>query len=102
MEALLPEGMATEDAQQRGGVVLVPHPLGELDHVVPAFGLGVELGERDRGVGRRLELLDDVDRAVEVAVSCLSSASASPTASRLTGSSAVTPWASESSSRVKR
>ena len=66
VEALLAEGLAAEDAQERGSVVLVLHPLGQLDHVVPAAGLGVELGERDRGVGGRLELLDDVDRAGEV------------------------------------
>jgi hypothetical protein len=54
--------------KQRRRVILVPHPLGQLDHVVPALGLGVELRERDSRVGRRLKLLDNVDCSTEVAV----------------------------------
>jgi hypothetical protein len=45
VEALLAKGLVAENAQERRGVILVLHPLGELDHVVPALGLGIELCE---------------------------------------------------------
>ena len=47
VEALLAEGLAAADTQDCRGVVLVLHPLSQLDHIVPALGLGVQLGKRD-------------------------------------------------------
>jgi hypothetical protein len=47
-------------------VILVCRSLGERDDVVEATGAQVELCEGDGGAGRGLELLDDVDRALEV------------------------------------
>src|SRR4051794_10830685 len=68
VEALLSERLAAKNTQQRRGVVLVLHALREFNHVIPALGLRVELSERDRRVGRRLELLDDIDRAGNVSL----------------------------------
>lgn len=68
VETLLAEGVPAEETEERRSVVRVLHPLGQPDHVVPAARLGVKLGERDGGVGVRLELLDDVDSSVEVFV----------------------------------
>src|SRR5689334_7818404 len=67
VEALRAECLAAVYAQKRGSVVLVLDAFGQLDQVVPARRLRIELGERYGRVGRRLELLDDVDRALDVA-----------------------------------
>jgi hypothetical protein len=68
VEPLLAESLAAEDAEERRCVVLVLHSFGELDHIAPALGLSVQLGERDGRIRGRLELLDDADRTLEVAV----------------------------------
>ena len=68
VESLLAECLAAKYAQQSGSVIFVLDAFGQLDQLVPASGLGIELGERNGRVGRRLELLDDVNRAFDVTV----------------------------------
>ena len=55
-------------AEEKGGcVVLVLDAVGELRlHVVLAPGLGVQLGEGNCGIGRRFELFDHVDGALNL------------------------------------
>jgi hypothetical protein len=45
VEALPAKCLAAEHAKERRCVVLVLHPLGELDDIVPTLGLGVQLGK---------------------------------------------------------
>ena len=47
VEALLTKCLSAEDAEKRGGVVLVLQALSQLDDVIPAACLSVELGQRN-------------------------------------------------------